>query len=171
MEFNTSFSAGVKKEPPTAFARNESDLVSGELHLVIFESSCSDLITLATGTLLSALLARLNPCNGLPKVGEYGSILVVVDRFYKYATFIPAPTYCSAEETAYLFLKYIVKYWGVPRNIVSDRDSRFTGRFWTELGLSSISRPVVIPGQTERFNSMLEEYLRHFVSANQGKSS
>lgn len=86
-------------------------------------------------------------------------------------TFIPAPTYCSAEENAYLFLKYIVKYWGVPRNIVSDRDSRFTGRFWTELGLSSISRPPVIPGQTERFNSMLEEYLRHFVSANQGKSS
>ena len=96
---------------------------------------------------------------GLPKVGEYGSILVVVDLFSKYATFIPAPTYCSAEETTYLFLKYIVKYWGVPRNIVSDRDSRFTGRFWTKLGLSSISRPVVIPGGA---NSMLEEYLRHF---------
>lgn len=71
--------------------------------------------------------------SGLPKVGEYGSILVVVDWFSKYATFIPAPTYCTTEETAYLFLKHIVKSLGVPQNFVSDRDSRFTGRFWTEL--------------------------------------
>lgn len=71
--------------------------------------------------------------SALPKVGDYGSILVVVDRFSKYATFIPAPTFCSAEEAARLFFKHVVKYWGIPQNIVSDRDSRFTGRFWTEI--------------------------------------
>ena len=69
----------------------------------------------------------------LPIVGECGSIMVVVDRFSKYAIFIAAQRHCSAEEAAYLFLKHVVKYWGVPQHIISDRDSRFTGRFWTEL--------------------------------------
>ncbi|KAI5675744.1 hypothetical protein M9H77_06694 [Catharanthus roseus] len=69
----------------------------------------------------------------LPKSEGFGNIVVVVDRFSKYATFIPAPTDCTAEVTARLFLKNVVKLWGVPSNIVSDRDPRFTGRFWTEL--------------------------------------
>ena len=69
----------------------------------------------------------------LPRVGELGCILVVVDRFSKYATFIPTPKYCSAEDTAQLFFKHVVKYWGLPENIVSDRDPRFTGTFWSEL--------------------------------------
>ncbi|KAK3027010.1 hypothetical protein RJ639_041165 [Escallonia herrerae] len=80
----------------------------------------------------------------------------------------------SAEDTAQLFFKYVVKYWGMPQDIVSDRDSRFTGNFWTELfklfgsqlSMSSSYHPES-DGQTERFNSMLEEYLRHFVSATQ----
>ncbi|KAI5678652.1 hypothetical protein M9H77_09602 [Catharanthus roseus] len=58
----------------------------------------------------------------LPKSEGFGSIIVVVDRFSKYATFIPAPTDCTAEKTARLFLKNVVKLWGVPSNIVSDRD-------------------------------------------------
>ncbi|KAK2977850.1 hypothetical protein RJ640_017050 [Escallonia rubra] len=111
---------------------------------------------------------------GLPKVEDLGTILVVVDRFSKYASFIATPKYCSAEDTSQLFFKYVVKYWGMPQDIVSDRDSRFTGNFWTELfklfrsqlSLSSSYHPES-DGQTERFNSMLEEYLRHFVSATQ----
>ncbi|KAK3008924.1 hypothetical protein RJ639_014706 [Escallonia herrerae] len=66
------------------------------------------------------------------------------------------------------------RYWGMPQDIVSDRDSHFTGNFWTELfklfgsqlSMSSSYHPES-DGQTERFNSMLEEYLRHFVSATQ----
>ncbi|CAL8989012.1 unnamed protein product [Prunus brigantina] len=69
----------------------------------------------------------------LPKSEGCGSILVVVDRFTKYATFIPAPADCNAEETARLFLKHVVKYWGIPKSIISDRDTRFTGKLWTEL--------------------------------------
>ncbi|KAH6817610.1 hypothetical protein C2S51_001213 [Perilla frutescens var. frutescens] len=111
---------------------------------------------------------------GLPKVGDLDAIVVVVDRFSKYATFVPAPKTITAEETAQLFFKHIVKFWGLLRDIVSDRDSRFTGNFWTELfkllgsklHMSSSFHPQS-DGQTEHFNSMLEEYLRHFVSANQ----
>ena len=69
----------------------------------------------------------------LPKSEGCRTLMVVVDRFSKYATFVPATKDCPAEEAAKLFLKHVVKYWGVPQTIVSDRDPRFTGRFWTEL--------------------------------------
>ena len=59
--------------------------------------------------------------------------MVVVDRFSKYATFIPAPADCKVDEAARLFFKNVVKLWGVPRSIISDRDPRFTGKFWREL--------------------------------------
>ncbi|KAE8654205.1 hypothetical protein F3Y22_tig00117056pilonHSYRG01112 [Hibiscus syriacus] len=76
--------------------------------------------------------------SALPKSEGYGSIMVVVDRFSKYGTFIPCPKDCTAEEAARVFFKNVVKHWGLPRSI--------------------INRTV---------NSLLECYLRHFVSANQ----
>ncbi|KAA0060750.1 reverse transcriptase [Cucumis melo var. makuwa] len=110
----------------------------------------------------------------LSKVGNFEAILVIIDRFSKYATFIPTTKQCSVEMTAQLFFKHVVKLWRVPTSIVSDRDGRFIGSFWTELfsflGTSlniSSSYHLQTDGQTERFNCMLEEYLRHFVNARQ----
>ncbi|KZV45519.1 hypothetical protein F511_26680 [Dorcoceras hygrometricum] len=102
---------------------------------------------------------------GLPPSEGCGSIIVVVDRFSKYATFIPTPKDCTAEQAAGLFLKHVVKYWGVPGNIVSDRDPRFTGKFWTDLfkllgshlSFSTSMHPQT-DGQSERVNSLLEAY-------------
>ncbi|RVW28744.1 Transposon Tf2-11 polyprotein [Vitis vinifera] len=79
-----------------------------------------------------------------------------------------------SEETARLFLKNVVKYWGLPKYIISDRDPCFTGKFWTELlklmgselHFSTSFHPQT-DGQTERVNVLLESYLRHFVSVNQ----
>ena len=59
--------------------------------------------------------------------------MVVVNHYSKYATFIVAPADCKVDEAARLFVKHIVKLWGVLKSIVSDRDPRFTKRFWTEL--------------------------------------
>ncbi|TYK18568.1 reverse transcriptase [Cucumis melo var. makuwa] len=50
----------------------------------------------------------------LPKVGDFEAILVIIDCFSKYATFIPTTKQCSAEMTAQLFFKHVVKLWGVP---------------------------------------------------------
>ncbi|KAE8726163.1 Detected protein of unknown function [Hibiscus syriacus] len=112
--------------------------------------------------------------SALPKSEGYGSIMVVVDRFSKYGTFIPCPKDCTAEEAARAFFKNVVKHWGLPRSIISDRDPRFTGHLWTELfkllgtelNFSTSFHPQT-DGQTERVNALLECYLRHFVSANQ----
>ncbi|KAL2527519.1 reverse transcriptase [Abeliophyllum distichum] len=53
----------------------------------------------------------------LPKVGDLGTIIVVVDRLSKYVTFIASSRYVSAKETARLFIKHIVKYWELPKDI------------------------------------------------------
>lgn len=67
--------------------------------------------------------------SGLPKVDGMRTIFVIVDRFSKYAVFVPAPHACSADVAAGLFFKNVVKYFGLPEDVISDRDARFTGRF------------------------------------------
>ena len=59
---------------------------------------------------------------GLPKAKGMGSVFVVVDRFSKYAVFMVAPSTCTVEVAANLFYKNVVKYFGLPEDIVSDRD-------------------------------------------------
>ncbi|XP_017621263.1 uncharacterized protein LOC108465452 [Gossypium arboreum] len=108
---------------------------------------------------------------GLPKSDGFASILVMVDRFSKYATFISATKECHIEGAARLFLRHVVKYWRVLLSIISDREGRFTGRFWTKLFKSmgsnlnfSTSMHPQIDGQTERVNALLETYLRQYRS-------
>ncbi|RVW96894.1 Transposon Tf2-8 polyprotein [Vitis vinifera] len=108
------------------------------------------------------------------KVQGYWSILVVVDTFSKYVVFIPVQHECPVEEAARLFFSNVVKYFGIPEDIVSDRDSRFIDKFWVELfkmmgtecKFSTTNYPQM-DGQAERVNALLKEYLRHYVSATQ----
>ena len=71
--------------------------------------------------------------NGFPKVEGFKSVLVVVDKFSKYVIFIPAPSECPIEEAAHSFFSNVMKHFGMPEDIVSDRETRFTSRFWVEL--------------------------------------
>jgi len=111
---------------------------------------------------------------GLPTSEMCNWVLLVVDRYSKYAAFIFAPKECFVEQVSHLLFKHVVRYWGLPRSIVSDQDTRFTGLFWTELfnligfGLNfSTSFHPQSDRQTERINDLLELYLRHYVCANQ----
>ena len=47
--------------------------------------------------------------SALPKSEGCRSIMVVVDRYSKYATFIAAPTDCKVDKATRLFIKHIVK--------------------------------------------------------------
>ncbi|KAL0302203.1 UNVERIFIED_CONTAM: RNA-directed DNA polymerase [Sesamum angustifolium] len=62
--------------------------------------------------------------SGFLKVNGMASVLVVVDRFSKYGIFIVAPHACPAETTIESFFKNVTKYFGVPKDIGSDRDAR-----------------------------------------------
>lgn len=65
-----------------------------------------------------------------PRVDGKASILVVFDRFLKYGVFIVAVEPCTAE---ILFFHHMVKLFRLPANIVRDRNTRFTRKFWTML--------------------------------------
>ena len=68
-----------------------------------------------------------------PKVDDFGSVLVEVDRISKYVVFVPSPSECLIEEAERIFFSNVVKHFGMPEDIVSDRDTRFIGKFWVEL--------------------------------------
>ena len=61
------------------------------------------------------------------------AIMTVVDRATKMTHLIATRTDVSAPEVAELFKDNIWKIHGVPRSIVSDRDTRFVSIFWQHL--------------------------------------
>ena len=65
---------------------------------------------------------------GFSEVKCMRSILVVVDKFFKYKIFIPAPHACLVDVVVELIMRNMV-YFGLPDDIISDKDSRFTRRF------------------------------------------
>ena len=71
---------------------------------------------------------------GLPRTQKgHDSILVVVDQLTKSAHFLPFKTTYSMDKLGSIYMAEIVRLHGVPVSIVSDRDSRFTSKFWTSL--------------------------------------
>ena len=93
---------------------------------------------------------------GLPTVlGRYDSIFVIVDKLTKVTHLFPVKKTFIAANIADVFIKEIVRLHGFPRRIISDRDAKFTSKFWqtigTELNLSTAFHPKT-NGQTKRVN-------------------
>ena len=61
---------------------------------------------------------------------KHDSVWVVVDRLTKPAHFLSVRTDYSLDKLAELYIKEIVQLHGIPMSIISDRDPRFTSRFW-----------------------------------------
>ena len=110
----------------------------------------------------------------LPVSGGKTCILVFVDRLTKMAHFVGLAAVPSAEETADAFLVCVFRAHGLPDELVSDRGSQFTSRFWSRLtdllgiqrNLSTAFHPES-DGQTEIVNQRLEQYLRCYVGYQQ----
>ena len=60
-------------------------------------------------------------------------MIVFVDQFTKMAHFAPIPTYCDAKMAAKIFMEWVFVNHGMPRVVITDRDPRFTNRFWKRL--------------------------------------
>ena len=56
-----------------------------------------------------------------------------MDRLTKSTHFLPMKINHSLERLAELYIEEIVRLHGIPSSIVSDRDPRFTSRFWESL--------------------------------------
>ena len=89
----------------------------------------------------------------------FDAIVVFVDTFSKMVHLAPTKTTASAPDTAQLFFDQVIKLHGLPKSIVSDRDAKFTSRFWktlfqtmgTKLAMLTAFHPQT-DGQTERAN-------------------
>ena len=108
---------------------------------------------------------------GLPRTQrQHDAIWVIVDRLTKSAYFLPINVEDSLEKLAQLYVDEILRLHGVPVSIVSDRDPRFTSRFWpslqaalgTRLHFSTAFHPQT-DGQSERTIQTLEDMLRACV--------
>ena len=110
----------------------------------------------------------------LPPSNYHDAILVVVDRLTKQAIFIPTTKSMPAPHVATLFLQNVIRLHGLPASLVSDRDPIFTSHFWKRLlqllGIHANRSSAFHPqtdGQTERLNSVLEQYLRIYCDYQQ----
>ncbi|GAA0138671.1 hypothetical protein LIER_00371 [Lithospermum erythrorhizon] len=106
---------------------------------------------------------------GLPRsVNRFDAIWVIVDRLTKSAHFLPIREDLSLDNFAKLYVKDIVRLHGVPLTVVSDRDSRFTSKFWrslqkalgTRLDFSTSFHP-----QTDRQSEMTIQTLKDMFRA------
>ncbi|KAA0066274.1 pol protein [Cucumis melo var. makuwa] len=105
---------------------------------------------------------------GLPRtLRGFTVIWVVVDRLTKSVHFVQGKSTYTASKWAQLYMSEIVRLHGVPVSIVSDRDARFTFKFWKGLQTAMGTRLDFITafhpqtdGQTERLNQVLEDMLR-----------
>jgi len=92
--------------------------------------------------------------------------LVVVDKLTKSAHFIPVRDTYDVTDMARVFISEVIRLHGLPIKIISNRDSRFTYRFWTilqtllgtQLNLSTTYHPET-DGKTERVNQVMEYML------------
>ena len=66
---------------------------------------------------------------GLPLVGGYDSVFVMVYHFTKMAHFAPCAKTITGEETADLFFKNVVLLHGLLDDITSDRGPQFVSNF------------------------------------------
>jgi hypothetical protein len=65
------------------------------------------------------------------KVHDY--IFLVVDRFNKMCILMPYKKTISGQEATNNFFEQVGVHFGIPRSIISNRDTKFLNAFWTTL--------------------------------------
>lgn len=110
----------------------------------------------------------------LRKGSAFDAILVIVNRYIKYSTYIPVRKDWDAKKLADVIVEEVFSKFGIPVFLVSDQGSLFTLKYylnfcyylWVRLNYSTAFYPQT-NGQTERQNQTLEQYLRCYVNYQQ----
>ena len=99
---------------------------------------------------------------------------VIIDRMTSLVHLVPIKTSTDAAELADRYIREVVRLHGVAKSIVSDRDPRFTSKFWAEvnriLGTQLLMSTAFHPqtdGATERANRTINAILRAVVNPDQ----
>jgi hypothetical protein len=63
-------------------------------------------------------------------IRQYDSIMIVVDKLTKTSHFVPVKTTHTTTNIAEIYMREISRLHGIPKTIVSDRDTKFTSNLW-----------------------------------------
>jgi transposase InsO family protein len=108
-----------------------------------------------------------------PLNDSYGfqNIMIIMDRFSGFILCFPLTANYSARDVANVFMHLFYGRYGLPQSIVSDRDTRFTSKFWQGLQktvgielLMSTAFHQSTNGQVERANKTVMQMLRIFAN-------
>jgi len=111
----------------------------------------------------------------LPKTAKgHDAIMTFVDKLTKMVHLVPCALTIDSKGAAEAYRDFVVKYHGLAKKIITDRDGRFTGNFMDALAeamhvkqaLSTSFHPQT-DGQTEIMNQIVEDTIRHYVSPDQ----
>ncbi|MBW0475025.1 hypothetical protein O181_014740 [Austropuccinia psidii MF-1] len=115
----------------------------------------------------------MNWVTALPPSGDkgYNACLVIVDRYSKIPIFLPCHKDDTAMDTAPLLWSTFISHTGLFKNIISDRDPKFTSALWTnphrlfgtKLSFSTAYHPQT-DGMAERMIQALEDMIRRFCA-------
>ena len=97
-------------------------------------------------------------------------LFVVVDRFNKMCILMPCKKTIKGQEVANMFVEQAWVHFGIPRSIISNRDTIFLSSFWTTLWENmdtNLKRfttfSLYIDGKIKVFNRNLVHLLRDYV--------
>ena len=101
----------------------------------------------------------------LPELNGFTAIIVFVDKLTKIVHLARCKKEVTTMEYAQIFIDNVFRLHGLPEVIISDRDPRFTGKFWrslfdlldTDLWFSTAFHPQT-NGQSERMIQILENF-------------
>ena len=107
----------------------------------------------------------------LPESQGKNVILTIVDRFSKMIRLFPISTDITAKGVATIFRDHIFKLHGTPQKVISDQEPQFVSSFMDALytllriqGNPSTAYHPQTDGQTERYNTTVEQYLQLYTN-------
>ncbi|MBW0566621.1 hypothetical protein O181_106336 [Austropuccinia psidii MF-1] len=118
-------------------------------------------------------VSHMDCITALAPSGEksYNACLVIADRYRKTPIFLPCHKDDTAMDTALLLQSRVISHTGLFKNIISDRDPKFTSALWTnihiffgtKLSFSTAYHPQT-DGIAERMIQTLEDMISRFCA-------
>ena len=104
---------------------------------------------------------------GLPMSRKgHDYLYVVVDRFNKMCILMPCVKQVTTENIAHMFFQNVWVHFGFPTSIISNRDSRFLGGFWSTLwGLmdKNLKKSIAFHPQTDGQTKVVNIIVVHLL--------
>ena len=116
-------------------------------------------------------ITKLSKSKNSTNEETYDAILVMIDRLIKYCHIILFKKSYNVEQLKYIVMNKLIRYQGISRELINDRDKFFTFNYWkTLLSLLRIKLKMSTTfhsqtnEQTKRTNQSLKQYFKHYIN-------